>query len=42
MEEANKEQYENKDPAFLFYSSDFLTGTMFMSDTQLGKYIKIA
>lgn len=31
----------NKDPAFLFYSSDFLTGTMFMSDTQLGKYIKI-
>ena len=41
MEEANKEQYENKDPAFLFYSSDFLTGTMFMSDVQLGKYIKL-
>lgn len=41
MEEPNKEQYENKDPAFLFYSSDFLTGTMFMSDAQLGKYIKI-
>ena len=31
----------NKDPAFLFYSSDFLTGTMFMTDSQLGKYIKI-
>ena len=41
MEEANKEQYENKDPAFLFYSSDFLTGTMFLSDAQLGKYIKL-
>lgn len=41
MEESNKEQYENKDPAFLFYSSDFLTGTMFMSDIQLGKYIKL-
>ena len=41
MEELNKEQYENKDPAFLFYSSDFLTGTMFMSDIQLGKYIKL-
>lgn len=41
MEEKNKEQYENKDPAFLFYSSDFLTGTMFMSDVQLGKYIKL-
>lgn len=41
MEEVNKKEYENKDPAFLFYSSDFLTGTMFMSDAQLGKYIKI-
>lgn len=41
MEEPSKEQYENKDPAFLFYSSDFLTGTMFMNDTQLGKYIKL-
>lgn len=30
-----------KDPAFLFYSSDFLTGTMFMSDEQVGKYIRI-
>lgn len=41
MENEAKEEYENKDPAFLFYSSDFLTGTMFMSDAQLGKYIKI-
>ena len=30
-----------KDPAFLFYSSDFLSGTMLMSDEQLGKYIKL-
>lgn len=36
-----EKEYVNKDPAFLFYSSDFLTGTMFMSDSQLGKYIKI-
>lgn len=28
-----------KDPAFLFYASDFLTGTMFMSFEQRGKYI---
>ena len=41
MENEAKEEYENKDPAFLFYSSDFLTGTMFMSDAQLGKYIKL-
>lgn len=30
-----------KDPAFLFYTSDFLTGTMFMSDEQVGQYIKL-
>ena len=36
-----QKEYENKDPAFLFYSSDFLTGTMFMTDSQLGKYIKL-
>lgn len=30
-----------KDPAFLFYSSDFLTGTMFMTDEQVGKYIRL-
>lgn len=30
-----------KDPAFLFYSSDFLTGTMTMSDDQVGKYIRL-
>lgn len=30
-----------KDPAFLFYSSDFLTGTMFMSYEQIGLYIKM-
>lgn len=28
-----------KDPAFLFYTSDFLTGTMFMNFEQRGKYI---
>lgn len=30
-----------KDPAFLFYSSDFLTGTMTLSDEQVGKYIRL-
>lgn len=30
-----------KDPAFLFYSSDFLSGTMLMSDEQIGQYIKL-
>lgn len=29
------------DPAFLFYSSDFLVGTMFMNDEQVGQYIKL-
>lgn len=28
-----------KDPAFLFYSSDFLTGVMFMNHEQIGKYV---
>ena len=31
----------SKDPAFLFYSSDFLTGTMFLSDEQVGKYVRL-
>lgn len=30
-----------KDPAFLFYSSDFLTGTMTMTDEQVGRYIRL-
>lgn len=30
-----------RDPAFLFYSSDFLTGTMFFTNEQLGKYIRL-
>lgn len=30
-----------KDPAFLFYSGDFLTGTMFMTNEQVGKYIRL-
>ena len=30
-----------KDPALLFYTSDFLTGTMFLSDEQVGKYIRL-
>lgn len=30
-----------KDPAVLFYTSDFLTGTMTLSDEQTGKYIKL-
>lgn len=30
-----------KDPAFLFYSQDFLVGTQFMTDEQVGKYIRL-
>lgn len=30
-----------KDPAFLFYSNDFLTGTYLLSDEQVGKYIRL-
>ena len=31
----------NKDPAFLFYPSDFLTGTMFLNNDQVGIYIRL-
>jgi len=31
----------SKDPAFLFYTSDFLTGTMTMNNEQVGKYIRL-
>lgn len=30
-----------RDPAFLFYSSDFLTGAMLMTNEQVGKYIRL-
>ncbi len=30
-----------KDPAFLFYSSDFLSGTMLMSNEEVGIYIRL-
>jgi uncharacterized protein YdaU (DUF1376 family) len=30
-----------KDPAFLFYTSDFLTGTVFMTNEQAGIYIRL-
>lgn len=30
-----------KDPAILFYTADFLTGTQFFSDEQVGKYIRL-
>lgn len=30
-----------KDPAVLFYTSDFLTGTMFMTNEQVGIYIRL-
>lgn len=30
-----------KDPAFLFYSNDFLSGTFLMTDEQVGQYIKL-
>jgi len=31
----------SKDPAFLFYPSDFQAGTMFLNDEQVGKYIRL-
>lgn len=30
-----------KDPAFLFYSSDFMMGTALLSETEVGQYIRI-
>lgn len=30
-----------KDPAVLFYTADFLTGTILMTDDQVGKYIRL-
>jgi len=30
-----------KDPAFLFYPSDFLTGVTFLTDEEVGKYIRL-
>lgn len=30
-----------KDPAFLFYSNDFLSGTILMTDEEVGQYIKL-
>lgn len=30
-----------KDPAFLFYTNDFSTGTQFFSDEQVGKYLRL-
>jgi len=30
-----------KDPAFLFYPGDFMTGTQFFSDEQVGKYLRL-
>jgi len=31
----------SKDPAFLFYTGDFSTGTQFFSDEQVGKYVRL-
>lgn len=31
----------SKDPAILFYTSDFLTGTMTMTNEEVGKYIRL-
>ena len=32
---------DNKDPAMLFYPSDFLVETMLFDDDTVGKYIKL-
>ena len=31
----------SKDPAFLFYPQDFITGTMFMNNEQVGLYVRL-
>ena len=31
----------SKDPAVLFYTSDFLSGTFTMTNEQVGKYIRL-
>ena len=31
----------SKDPAFMFYSSDFLTGTIFMTNEEVGIYVRL-
>ena len=36
-----KENKKQKDPAFLFYSSDWITGTQFFTFEQKGKYIEL-
>ena len=30
-----------KDPAFLFYTNDFQSGTLFFTDEQVGKYLRL-
>lgn len=32
---------KNKDPAFMFYPSDFMVGTFLMSNEEVGKYIRL-
>ena len=32
---------KTKDPAFLFYSADFLVGTLMMSDAEVGQYVRL-
>lgn len=32
---------KNKDPAFMFYPSDFIVGTFMMTDEEVGKYIRL-
>ena len=32
---------KSKDPAFLFYSSDFITGTLELTNEEVGQYIKM-
>jgi len=37
----NANEFIMKDPAVLFYTQDFLTGTFLMTDAQVGKYIRL-
>ena len=40
MENRNANKNIMKDPAVLFYFQDFLVGTEFMTDDEVGKYLQ--
>jgi uncharacterized protein YdaU (DUF1376 family) len=41
MQRSGEDEEMSKDPSFLFYVNDFLSGVMFMTNEQIGIYIKL-